>query len=371
MSLNPEEQNKGEQLAPLSGDGEIAEVALTQLPNIIVRAGGNASRRFMEFFAATIRNRNTRQAYAQAIGQFCLWCEGRRLELNAISPIAVAAYIEELCTKRSAPTVKQHLAAMRMLFDWLVTGHIIPVNPAWSVRGPRHVVKKGKTPVLTATEARQLLDSIDTSTLIGLRDRALIGLMCYSFARVSAVVGMNVEDYYQQGKRSWIRLHEKGGKFHEVPAHHNAEEYLDLYIARVGIGDEKKLPLFRSAISKTGLLANSRMSRTDLFRMVKRRALGAGIGIERICCHTFRATGITAYLENGGTLEHAQAIAAHESPRTTKLYDRTSDTITLDEIERIAILTKTEARHWTSASIRSDSGGSVGASVVSCTDAWS
>jgi integrase len=162
--------------------------------------------------------------------------------------------------------------------------------------------------VLTAGEARQLLDSIDTSTLIGLRDRALIALMCYSFARVSVVVGMNVDDYYQQGKRSWIRLHEKGGKFHEVPAHHNAEVYLDAYIAATGIADEGKGPLFRSAIGNINALSRQRMSRTDVLRMVKRRAVATGIGIDRICCHTFRATGITAYLENGGTIENAQAI---------------------------------------------------------------
>jgi len=324
-------------LASLSNRYEISEVGSTQLPNLVVRAGDHAARRFVEFFAATIRNRNTREAYAQAVGQFCQWCERRELELASISPIAVAAYIEDLSSKRSAPTVKQHLAAIRTLFDWLVTGHIIPINPAWSVRGPRHVVKKGKTPVLTAAEARQLLDSIDTSTLIGLRDRALISLMCYSFARVSAIANMIVEDYYQQGKRSWVRLHEKGGKFHEVPAHHNAERYLDLYIAKAGIGEGKKIPLFRTAVGKGNVLSTVPMCRTDILRMVKRRALAGGIGADRICCHTFRATGITAYLENGGTLEHAQAIAAHESPRTTKLYDRTQDTITLDEIERIAI----------------------------------
>lgn len=201
--------------------------------------------------------------------------------MDTISPVAVAAYIESLSTKRSAPTVKQHLAAIRMLFDWLVTGHVVPINPASSVRGPRHVVKKGKTPVLTAAEARQLLDSIDTSTLIGLRDRALIGLMCYSFARVSAVANMNVDDYYQQGKRSWIRLHEKGGKFHEVPAHHNAEQYLDLYITKAGITDGKKTPLFRSAVGKSNLLSTVAMSRTDILRMVKRRAGAAGSGAVR------------------------------------------------------------------------------------------
>jgi site-specific recombinase XerD len=332
------EEKKANDLAvSLSDDRGFLTVGSSQLPTLILRAGDAAVRRFLEFFAATIRNKNTRAAYSQAVGQFLDWCERRGMDLRSISAIAVSAYIEELTAKRSTPTVKQHLAAIRMLFDWLVTGHVIVMNPAWAVRGPRHVVKKGKTPVLTAVEARQLLDHIDTFTLIGLRDRALIGLMCYSFARVSAVVGMNVEDYYQLGKRYWIRLHEKGGKFHEVPAHHNAVEYLDEYLAAAGIENSKKEPLFRSAIGKAGTISGRRMSRIDVLRMIKRRALACGIGFDRICCHTFRATGITAYLENGGTIENAQAIAAHESPRTTKLYDRTSDTVSLDEIERIAI----------------------------------
>ena len=108
------------------------------------------------------------------------------------------------------------------------------------MRGPKHVVKKGKTPVLDTEQARALLDAIDVSTVVGLRDRALIGVMVYSFARVSAVIGMRVEDYYPNGKRWWFRLHEKGGKFHEVPAHHTAEEYMDAYLEAAGIAADKK-----------------------------------------------------------------------------------------------------------------------------------
>jgi integrase len=233
-----------------------------------------------------------------------------------------------------------------MLFDWLVTGQIIPVNPAASVKAPKHVVKKGTTPVLSAEDARTLLDSIATErehddgtktpVLIGLRDRALIGVMVYSFARVGAVVGMTVEDYYQNGKRWWLRLHEKGGKFHEVPAHHNAEAYLDAYIEAAKIADDRKGPLFRSARAKTGTLTDKPLRRNNALDMIKRRAIAAGLS-PRVCNHTFRATGITAYLEAGGTIEKAQQIAAHESPKTTKLYDRTTDQISLDEIERIAI----------------------------------
>lgn len=312
---------------------QVTQVGFDVLPAVIADAGERASRRFVEFFTANIRNKNTRMAYMRALGPFLSWCEARGLSLRDIQPVHVAAYVEQ--HPGSKPTVKQHLAAIRMLFDWLVTGQVVPANPASSVRGPKYVVKKGKTPVLTAEQARQLLDSIDTRSIVGLRDRALIGVMVYSFARVSAVIGMRVEDYYQSGKRWWIRLHEKGGKRHEVPAHHNAEAYLDAYIEAAGIAGQKKRPLFRT-INKNRQLTESPMYRSDVLRMIKRRAEAAGLPAST-CCHTFRATGITAYLENGGTIENAQAIAAHESPRTTKLYDRTKDEITLDEVERILI----------------------------------
>ena len=225
-----------------------------------------------------------------------------------------------------------------MLFDWLVTGQVLPINPAASVKAPKHVVKKGKTPVLSADEARAAprLDR-HVATSSASRDRALIGVMVFSFARIWAVLGMKVEDYYPNGKRWWLRLHEKGGKFHEVPAHHNAEAYLDAYIEAAGIAGDRKGPLFRSprgrnrrAHAATACTGTTPCAWSSGGR--RRGALDA-----QVCCHTFRATGITAYLEAGGTIEKAQQIAAHESPKTTKLYDRTSDQITLDEIERIAI----------------------------------
>ena len=307
------------------------------VPAIVADAGDQAARRFLEFFAATIRNRNTRTAYLHAVGRFFAWCDHHKLgQLADIEPLHVAAYIEALGENFEKPTVKQHLAAIRMLFDWLVTGQIVATNPAHAVRGPKHVVKTGKTTVLDAEQARRLLDSIDTSTLVGLRDRALISVMTFAFARIGAVVTMRVEDYYPKGKRWWVRLHEKGGKRHEMPAHHTLEAYLDAYIEAAGIRDGSKAPLFRSAAGRTGMLTEKPMNRVDAWRMIQRRAAGLGLRVN-IGCHTFRATGITAYLEAGGTLENAQAMAAHESPRTTKLYDRTGDEITLDEVERITI----------------------------------
>ena len=313
----------------------LVRAGMEVLPAAIAAQGERAGRRFIEFFTANIRNRNTRMAYARAVKQFFDWCEDRGLGLDDIEPTTVAAYVEQLGSATAKPTVKQHLAAIRQLFDYLVTGGILPSNPATSVRGPKFVVKRGKTPVLSAEEARKLLDSIDAADLIGLRDRALIGVMVYSFARVGAAAAMHVEDYFQQGKRSWLRLHEKGGKRHEVPCHHNLEEYLDAWIKVAGIAGDQKGPLFRS-VRKGDKLTENPMNRTDVLRMIKRRAAEAALPYST-CCHTFRATGITNYMQNGGTLEHAQQIAAHESPRTTKLYDRTQDQISLDEVERIRI----------------------------------
>ncbi|HXM64495.1 MAG TPA: tyrosine-type recombinase/integrase [Terriglobales bacterium] len=322
-------------LMPFAGLVELVTLS-TRLPALFL-ADAKASERFWEFFAANIRNRNTRRAYYKAACRFNEWCEGRGLfDLTTIKPIHVAAYVEELQRTHSKPTVKQHLAALRMLFDWLVVGHIVEVNPAHAVRGPKHVVKKGKTPVLAADEARILLDSIDTSTVMGLRDRALIALMAYTFARVSAATAMKVEDYFVQGRRSWVRLYEKGGKQHEVPAHHNLDEYIETYIKVAGLEGDPKGFLFRTVAGKTGRLTTLPLSQADAYRMVRRRAKAAGIQT-KIGNHTFRATGITAYLKNGGKLEIAQQIAAHESSRTTGLYDRRDDDVNLDEVERIGI----------------------------------
>jgi integrase/recombinase XerD len=303
------------------------------LPAIVSAAGDQARWRFIEFFVATIRNKHTRRAYYNAVTQFFDWLGlGGVTSLGQITPSLVGAYIEQ--HPGEPPTVKQHLAAIRMLFDWLVVGQVLPTNPAAAVRGPKYVVKRGKTPVLTPDQARDLLDSIDADELIGLRDRALIGVMVYSFARVGAVTSMRVEDYFQNGKKWWVRLHEKGGKLHEVPAHHTAEEYLDAYLEAAGLWAEKKAPLFQSV--RHGKATGNKLAQADVYRMIRRRALAAGLSVD-VCCHTWRATGITAYLINGGALETAQAIANHESPRTTKLYDRTGDEITLDEVERIRI----------------------------------
>lgn len=198
-----------------------------RIPSFFADGGARARFRFVEFFAACIRNPNTRAAYHRAICRFAEWCGSKHLEVATLNSVCIAAYVEELQKLRPEPTVKQALAAIRMLFDWFVTGQVIPFNPASSVRGPRYSLRRGKTPVLDAEQARRLLDSIDVRKLIGLRDRALIAVMVFTFARVSAVVAMKVEDYFQHGKRWSVRLHEKNGILIEMGVHHNLEAYLD------------------------------------------------------------------------------------------------------------------------------------------------
>ena len=288
-------------------------IASGAVPSIIVDAGGDASKRFIEFFAAQIRNRNTREAYMRAVRDFFQWCDKNQInELVDIEPFHVAAWIEEKTQNYEPQTVKQNLAALRNLFDWLVTGHILHTNPASFVRGPKYSTLKGKTPILTPDEARRLINAIPLDTVIGLRDRAIIGLMIYTFARISAALKMNVKDFYPKQESLWVRLHEKGGKHHEMPCQHNLKVWLKEYIEAAGIGDDKDTPLFRSMDRKTKKLGDRRLDRQRAWDMVKRRARQAGIETQGICNHTFRGTGITAYLENPeGRLENAQIMAAH------------------------------------------------------------
>lgn len=312
-------------------------IVLPNIPTLIAACNEKARFRFLEFFTAQIRNPNTRRSYAKAAAEFLHWCEQYGVRsMETITPIHVAGWIEEMGSSLSAPTVKQRLAAIRHLFDWLVVGQVMTVNPAHSVRGPRHARKRGKTPVLSPEEARQLLDSIPTHTLIGKRDRALIGLMTYTFARIGAASGMEVRDVYLQNRRLWVRLHEKGGKQVELPCHHTLEGYLDDYIEAAGLKDAPRVPLFQTIRRGTTELSGAALPQANAYAMIQRRALAAGINTA-VCNHTFRATGITAYLKNGGTLEKAANIANHSSTRTTQLYDRRSDDVSLDEIERILI----------------------------------
>ena len=331
-------ENKVEVFLPDGFLGDASVHSPLSVPTLVSNSSDRAYHKFVEYFIGQIRNLNTRQAYARAVAQFFAWCETRgAVRLEDISYLAVASYIEQ--HRASPPTVLQHLVAIRQLFTWLTQQGVVDINPAENVKGPKHRVKVGKTPVLDAEEMRQLLDSFDTSHVIGLRDRALISLMTFTFARIGAVVAMNVEDYFPRASRHRVRLHEKGGKYMEVPLHHTADEYLHSYMGAAaqqeGITWAKGTALFRTQQrGRARVLSDNRLDRREAWAMVKRRATDAGVSSD-ICNHSFRGTGITNYLENGGSRDTAQELAGHEDVRTTALYDRRGSKISLDEIERM------------------------------------
>ena len=228
--------------------------------------------------------------------------------LGAIRPFDVAAWVNELQEKHGAAGVKQQLAAVRMLFDWLVVGRVVPMNPAAAVRGPKHVVKTGKTPVLDGTEWRRLIDSIPTGTVRDLRDRALIATLTYSFARIGAALKMKVEDLRPKGAGWQVRLHEKGGKQHVMPCHHALAEALRAYIDAAGIAEDRKGWLFRTSPGHNGtLLTEQPMDQSAAWLMIREACCCGRHPCADLGVYTFRATGITACLGNGGALQHAQS----------------------------------------------------------------
>lgn len=306
------------------------------LPPLIAHAGERAARRFVEYFTAEIRNPNTRAAYARAVGRFARWAEGHGLSLEQLTPVHVALYIEQLGREREPATVKQHLAALRMLGDYLVTGGVLAANPAASVRGPRLVVRRGKTPAPLPEEARQLLDSIGNHELVDLRDAALVAVMLYGFARVSAAVGLRVRDYEGHNRRAWLILREKGGQWRRIPVHSEAAARLDAWLVASGLANVPEAPLFPSLRGRSGLPSDRPLLARNALDVVKRRARAAGLSLA-LSPHSFRATGITAFLAGGGSLEAAAQLAGHASTRTTQLYDRRPDLYAAEDIERIRI----------------------------------
>jgi site-specific recombinase XerD len=309
-------------------------------PAAIANASPKAHYAILQFFAAEIDNARTRRAYLKGAEDFFAFVApspgGDQLE--GLTSLHVAAWMADMKRRGlSVPTQKQRLAGLRMLFQALAREQIIAINPAAVVKGPKQSSNRGKTPVLTGEEMQQLLQSIDTEPLIGLRDRALIGAMAYSFARVGAVIALKVEDVFHQKRRLWLRLTEKGGKRLEIPCHHQFENYLVDWLERSGLKDQAQAPLFQSFGRQAGggrQLSGRPLTQAMVWEMVQRRAKVAGLATA-VCNHTFRATGITAYLSNGGTIERAAIIAGHASTRTTQLYDRRSDEVTLEEVEKI------------------------------------
>jgi integrase/recombinase XerD len=311
---------------------------LSQLPPILTRAGKAAVFAAEEFFYGRIRNERTRAAYLIAVRRFLKWAEARELELMRITPGEVGKYFDELRKENtSVATRKQHLAAIRHFFDGLVTRHAIVLNPALSVRGERYEVVEGKTPEMTVDGARTLLKSLDNSTAVGLRDRAIIAILIYTASRAGAVAKLQRGNFYHAGDQWTLHFDEKGGKSREIPVRHDLEQMLAEYLDAAGLRTvRKETPLFRTAFRKTGKLTKNAMDAVDICRMVKRRLKDAGLP-SHLSPHSFRVTTITDLLEQGVPLEDVQRLAGHADPRTTRLYDRRQKKIARNIVERISI----------------------------------
>lgn len=325
----------GEQLPQVVQTPVVVTDGDSPLPVLIENAGSSARFAWEEFIYGKIRNPHTRSAYERAIRQFLSHCEALNKELPAVSPRDVGSYLDE---QDYAPATKKlHLSAIRHFFDTLVTRHVIVLNPAHSVRGERLQVVEGKTPEITVPQARKLMQSLDISHVVGLRDRAIIAIMIYTAARVGAVAALRRGDFYDLGDQHCLRFNEKGGKSREIPVRHDLQTFVSEYLA-VGSMEyaEKSKPLFRTTIRKTKKLTQNSMTAGDMARMVKRRMKDASLP-SRLSPHSFRVTTITDLLSQGVPLEDVQNLAGHADPRTTRLYDRRKRKVTRNIVERISV----------------------------------
>jgi len=309
------------------------------VPAIVTELGRKAERTFVEFFVAHLSNEHTRRAYGHAVAHLSDWLEMQGWSLAEIEPVEAAAYIEFLKHEgKATSTIKARLAALRNLCDYMTSKGVLEWNPFSVVRAPRMSAGEGKTPILEAEDVRALFESIGTEDVIDLRDRAILSLMLYTFARVGAVVKLDGRHYEAGTARASIALHEKRGRFHRVPCHHQLHEAMEAFLAVSPAGP--RTPVFRAAeraLDEEGRrqLSRRRIQARSVLKMVKRRAAGVGLPAEAVCNHSFRGTGITNFMENGGSIDVAAGIAAHSSTKTTQLYDRSVQTVQRDEIERV------------------------------------
>ncbi len=307
--------------------------ASSNFPVLVKSAGPHAKFAYEEFVYGKLRNPSTRKNYLHAVKRFMIFCEQRQRTLTSIMPRDVGEYLDAM--PHSAATKKLHLAALRHFFDVMVSRHAIMLNPAASVRGPRLQVIEGKTPEIGIKQARRLLKSIDTSSVVGLRDRAILGTLIYSAVRVGAVAALKRSDFYDLGSQHCLRFHEKGGKSREIPCRHDLQQFLLQYLDAASI-DEQKSVLFLTAFGRTKTLTKRGMTSGDIARMMKRRCRQIHLP-PRFSPHSFRVTTITDLLTQGVPLEDVQQLAGHADPRTTRLYDRRQRKVTRNIVERISV----------------------------------
>jgi integrase/recombinase XerD len=324
-----------EHVLPVPAADYSSPVTMTDhIPRAVVAAGHHATFAWDEFFAGQLRNPHTRAAYGRAVHSFLDWLEPSGVALTQVTPGIVGTYLDRL--RLSTPSKKLALAALRRFFDAIVLRHVLILNPAGSVRGERYEVVEGKTPEATPEQARALLASIDTTTPVGLRDRAVIATLIYTAARAGAVARLRQNNFRPDGTQYVLRFVEKGGKQREIPVRHDLESFLLDYLTARGDPAAPLLPLFRSTVRRTGVFTEKPMTGTDIWRMVKRRLADAGLP-EHLSPHSFRVATVTDLLTQGVPRGDVQYLAGHADPRTTRLYDRRPKKVTRNLVDRISI----------------------------------
>ena len=269
------------------------------------------------------------------VSRFLAWCELEALDLSRVSPGLADRFIDEL--PGDSATKNQALAALRHFFDTLLIRHAAPLNPFQSVRGRKHDTSDGKTPGLSIQQARNLLASIDTSHVVGLRDRALLGTLAYTGARIGAIARLRRGDLEDQGSQRVLRFREKRGKQREIPVRHDLDRWLGEYLEAAGIdADPKEAPLFRAALGNRKALSDGPLAANDMRRLLKRRLKDAGLP-PIFSPHSFRVLVVTDLLSQDVPLEDVQYLAGHANPRTTQIYDRRRRRVTRNIVERISV----------------------------------
>jgi site-specific recombinase XerD len=312
-------------------------------PVIVREAGPGAEYAYADFFKAKISNSNTRKAYKHAVDRFLGWCRLRGLALRQVTSFVVGDYVEHHLVDKdghplSAPTKKQHLAGLRHFFDNQQMYHGVGINPASSVRGPKYSAREGKTPAFDDRQVRTILDSIVNADVVSIRDKTLLMILAYTAARAGAVARLRTMDYLTDGRAWSFHFGEKGGKLHHVPARHDLQVQMDLYLQAAGLeGRSDKTPLFRTVKKRKRELTERGLNSNDLLRIVKRRLVDAGLPPGAFCCHSFRATTATNLLRQKVAREQVQYLLGHSDARTTDLYNRTEKEVTRNIVERISL----------------------------------
>ncbi len=322
--------------APLGNDP--VSRAIEAFPAMFHRSGANARFAAHEFFLGAIRNENTRRAYMHAVKLFLAWAgKHDRGELMNIAPWDVGAYMGELTKTTSIATRNQHLSALRHFFDAMVTRHAITLNPALSVRGERYAAVEGRTPEISIAQARGLLGSLNTTHVVGLRDRAILAILVYTSSRAGAVAKLKRADFYNAGQQWMLHFTEKGGKSREIPVRHDLGLLIEEYLDAAGLRDAPKdTALFQTAMKRKRKFTGKAIHVNDICRMMKRRLKDIGLPL-LYSPHSFRVTTITDLLTQGVPLEDVQRLAGHADPRTTRLYDRRERKVSRNIVERISV----------------------------------